>query len=174
LIAYACTIAQSVAIPASPCAIADTSAIPAITHAIADTFAIPAITRAIADTSAVPDTAGSIVHALAIGIASARKIAALPTKLLARAGLTVSQRISARGPAVSLCRSPVRVRRSATMLRIVLPCPITTAITTNVVDIRAAIEIVVHVDVDVVVSPAGVPAPASSAPCSADGNSNAE
>jgi hypothetical protein len=146
---------------------------------IAESSAAPATGGTITDTSAIPDIAGSIAHACtiaqtaAIGIASARKIAALPTKLLARACLTVGQRISARRAAVSLCRSPVRVRRSAAMLRIVLPCLITTAVTTNVVT-RVAIETVVPIDVDIVVAPTGVPTPASASPRSADRNSDPE
>jgi hypothetical protein len=68
------------------------------------------------------------------------------------------------------------------MRRIVLPFTalIDTVPALNVInaitpaDIRVAIEIVVHVDVDVVASPAGVPAPSAASPGGANCNANSK
>ena len=41
-------------------------------------------------------------------------------------------------------------------------------------DIRVAIEVVIHIDVDVITSPTAPPAPAAASPCSADCHSHTE
>ena len=89
------------------------------------------------------------------------------------------QRVAPRRAAVAIGGGPVRVRRAASMVRVVRPlvAGVADAIAVDVgvpVDVVVADEVVVDVDVDVVAAPAAAPAPAAAAPGRAHGDADAE
>ena len=86
----------------------------------------------------------------------AAEVAAVARHLLSRARLAIRQRVATGGAAVPIGGGAIAVRRTAAMLRVVLPVVRDGA---AAVDVRVAVEVVVAVDRDVVVSPSGVPAP---------------
>src|SRR6185295_15695956 len=116
--------------------------------------------RAIAGSATARATARS--RAIANAGAAASEIAALLSDLLARAGLTVGQRVSPRRASELVCRLPVPVRGAAAMLRIVLPAVTVPDVRpVAAVDVGVPVEIVISVDGHVIVAPAGTPAPAA-------------
>src|SRR5262249_33891443 len=73
-------------------------------------------------------------------------------------GLAVGRRVAARRAAIPVRSRPILVGRAAAVLRLMLP-PVTDR--GIAVDVRVPVEIVVVVHIDVVVSPAGIPAPSA-------------
>ena len=85
-----------------------------------------------------------------------------PGALLAGARLAAVQRVATRRAAVLVRGRPVRVRRPATVLGVVLPLPAAGIHPVAALDV-VSVEVVVDVDVDVVAAPAAAAARAAHA-----------
>src|SRR5262249_61145519 len=101
---------------------------------------------------------------------------ALPRLPLPGRLLSLRHFFSPRGAAISICYRLVPIRRSTTVLWIVLPVAVYAAVPVSCVGAVIVVHVViVAVDVNVVIAaPSGIPAPASSAPCPPHCNPHAE